>query len=68
MTEDKFFEGPGGEYLVSKSLTDKDVFEVHDDHAGNLLATTSNRAAAEALATLFAEVRFQIKPMRDSSA
>ena len=65
---DKFFDGPAGEFIVCKSITKPGMFEVHDDHAGNLLAMTNNRAAAEQLATLLSEVRFIIKPTRASSA
>ena len=65
--QNKFFKGPAGEYMVCPSLTQPRVFEVHDDHAGDLLATTKNRAGAEKLAALLAVVPITLKPMRESS-
>ena len=64
----KFFEGPAGKYMVCGSLTKPGVFEVHDHHARELLATTESRAAAEKLAALLARTKIILKPGRESSA
>ena len=64
----KFFEGAAGKYMVCSSLTKPGVFEVYDDHARELLATTESRAAAEKLAALLAKTKIILKPGRETSA